>query len=78
MMETRKYKLGADHPSTLTSINNLAFTRHDLGQHTEAISLMTRCLKIRTRILGVRHPHTSSSARTLAQWEIEAGLDNKI
>ncbi|ORY57484.1 uncharacterized protein BCR38DRAFT_314816, partial [Pseudomassariella vexata] len=57
-----------DHPSTLTSMNNLAFTLHSLGQHAEAISLMTRCLQIQRRILGVHHPHTSSSARTLAQW----------
>lgn len=76
VMETSKQKLGADHPFTLTSMNNFAFTWHGLGQHTEAISLMTCCLQVRTRILGVHHPYMSFSAEVLAQWEIEAGLDN--
>ena len=33
VMETRKRKLGADHPSTLTSMNNLAFTWKEQGRH---------------------------------------------
>jgi Tetratricopeptide repeat len=32
VMETRKKKLGADHPDTLTSINNFAFTLKGIGR----------------------------------------------
>ena len=32
VMETRKTKLGADHPDTLTSMTSLAFTRKAQGR----------------------------------------------
>jgi hypothetical protein len=39
-MEARKAKLGDDHPSTLTSIGNLAFTWKSSGRNDEAIHLL--------------------------------------
>ena len=39
-METFKNKLGADHPGTLTSMNNLAFIWKRQGRDQEAIRLM--------------------------------------
>jgi hypothetical protein len=42
VMETSRMKLGADHPSTLTIMNNLAFTWKGLGRDAEAIQLMSR------------------------------------
>ena len=43
VMEARKMKLGADHPDTLTSIHNLAFTLQLQARHEEALALMERC-----------------------------------
>ncbi len=43
-METRKTKLGADHPSTLTIMTNLAFTWKSLGRHADALALMESCV----------------------------------
>ncbi|KAF2174314.1 hypothetical protein K469DRAFT_541483, partial [Zopfia rhizophila CBS 207.26] len=68
-METRKTKLGADHPSTLSSMNNLAFTLKEQGRDAEAISLMRECVQLQQRILGVDHPHSIPSLRALVEWE---------
>ncbi|KAK0712753.1 hypothetical protein B0T26DRAFT_651449 [Lasiosphaeria miniovina] len=68
VMETSKTKLGADHPSTLTSMNNLAFTWKYQGLHIEALALMEGCAWARQRALGPRHPDTLSSLATIYQW----------
>ncbi len=39
-METRKTKLGADHPDTLTSMANLAFTWTSQDRYVKALALM--------------------------------------
>ncbi|KAH8886973.1 HET-domain-containing protein, partial [Thozetella sp. PMI_491] len=65
VIETRKTKLGADHPDTLTSMNNLAFTWMGQGRHDEALLLMKRNFQACQRVLGPQHPHTLSSAATI-------------
>ena len=67
-METSKTKLGADHPDTLTSMNNLAFTWKDQGRHTDALALMDDCAQARQRVLGAVHPDTLSSLAAVAKW----------
>ncbi|KAK7180300.1 PFS and TPR domain-containing protein [Paraphaeosphaeria sporulosa] len=71
VMETRKTKLGADHPSTLTSMNNLAFTWKSLGRTVKAIYLMQQCVQRREQVLGASYPHYLSSLLILEQWEEE-------
>lgn len=68
-MEMSKRKLGVDHPSTLTSMNNLAFTWKGQGRHTEAVRLINDCVQLQRRILGVGHPHFLSSCAALAEWQ---------
>jgi hypothetical protein len=68
VMETSKRVLGAEHPSTLTSMNNLAFTWQGTGRETGALRLMQQCVQLRKCILGVDHPHTLSSSTALAEW----------
>jgi len=67
--ETTKRVLGAEHPDTLTSINNLAFTIKEQGRKMEAIKLMAECVQLRNRVLGTEHPHALSSAAALADWQ---------
>jgi hypothetical protein len=74
VMETRKKKLGTDHPHTLTSMNNLAFTLKGQGRHMEAIKLMQDCVQLSKRTLGANHPHSLHFARTLAQWQEQVGV----
>ena len=47
-METSKKKLGAYHPDTLTSMNNLAFTWKGQFRDAEAVNLMKECVQLRT------------------------------
>ena len=69
MVKTNKRVLGAEHPSTLTCMNNLAFTWKRQDWDKEAIALMKECVRLRERVLGLDHPFTSPSRVALDQWE---------
>lgn len=71
VIETSKTELKADHPLTLTSMNNLAFTFKGRGKTNEAIRLMQDCYTLRVKVLGIQHPHTVSSHKTLTRWRLE-------
>ena len=58
--------LGADHPDTLTSRNNLAEAYRAAGRTAEAIALYERTLADRERVLGADHPNTLGSRNNLA------------
>jgi eukaryotic-like serine/threonine-protein kinase len=58
--------LGADHPDTLSSMNNLANSYDDLGRHAEALNLREETLSLRRAKLGADHPHTLMSMNNLA------------
>jgi len=60
--------IGAEHPSTLTSMNNLAFTWKWQGRVAEAIKLMEECVQLRTLVLGGGHSDTLSSFTALIGW----------
>ncbi|WP_454933455.1 FxSxx-COOH system tetratricopeptide repeat protein [Actinomyces oris] len=71
--------LGPDHPSTLTSRNNLAGAYRDAGRLDEAIALCEETLEDRTRTLGPHHPDTLTSRNNLASAYRDAGrLDEAI
>jgi tetratricopeptide (TPR) repeat protein len=63
-VETRT--LGPEHPSTLTSRNNLANALFGMGEPAEAIRLLRQTLEDRARILGPEHPDTLTSRNDLA------------
>jgi hypothetical protein len=71
VIQTKRTKLGMDHPSILTSMNNLAFIWKRQGRNTEAIKLIEECVILGTRIIGINHPDTSSSLETLLGLQIE-------
>ena len=68
-METYKAKLGEDHPDTLTSMSNLAYTWKSSGRDAEAIDLLQNCLAKRKQIIGLNHPDTLSTSETLLEWK---------
>lgn len=70
VMETRKTKLGSDHPDTLTSMANLAFTWKSQDRHDDALDLMKSCAQIRHQVLGPMHPDTILSQSMVEEWEI--------
>ncbi|OCL04768.1 hypothetical protein AOQ84DRAFT_300209, partial [Glonium stellatum] len=58
--------LGPEHPSTLTSMANLASTYRKKGRWDEAEELQAKELKICSRVLGPEHPDTLTSMANLA------------
>jgi hypothetical protein len=56
-METRKTKLGVDHPEMLMSMADVAFTWKSLGPNSEAIDLLRACVAQQHWTLGSNHPH---------------------
>ncbi|KAL8735363.1 MAG: hypothetical protein Q9166_000908 [cf. Caloplaca sp. 2 TL-2023] len=71
VIKIRKRVLGEEHPDTLSSMNNLAFTWKSQGLNAKAINLMGECVHLRTRILGADHPDTLSSSAELTMWQNE-------
>jgi Tetratricopeptide repeat len=65
-MEARKKKLGEDHPSTLTSMANLASTYRDQGRLDEAEELGVQVMEGCKKKLGEDHPDTLTSMNNLA------------
>jgi hypothetical protein len=70
-METSLRVLGQEHPHTLTSMNNLAFTLKSQGCDVDAIELMVKCVRLRKKILGMDHPDSQSSIEALKYWQVE-------
>jgi hypothetical protein len=58
--------LGAEDPSTLTSMASLARTYWNQGRWGEAEQLEVRVMETRTRVLGAEHPDTLLSIADLA------------
>src|SRR6266516_322693 len=64
--DLRKEELGAEHPSTLTSMANLASTYRNQGRWKEAEELEVQVMETRKRVLGAEHPDTLTSMNNLA------------
>ncbi|XP_044716490.1 tetratricopeptide repeat domain-containing protein [Hirsutella rhossiliensis] len=65
-VETRKRVLGEEHPSTLTSMANLALTYSNQGRWKEAEELGVQVMETRKRVLGEEHPDTLTSMANIA------------
>ena len=57
--------LGAAHPSTLASVNNLATLLSDKGDYAAAEPLCRRALEGWEQALGAAHPSTLASLNNL-------------
>ncbi len=66
-------EFGADHPTTATLLNNLAFLYHNLGHYAEAEPLYQRTLAISEKALGPEHPDVGTSLENYAALLRETG-----
>ena len=66
VVETSKKVLGEKHPSTLTSMANLASTYQSQGRWKEAEEMNWRVLEGYEKVLGIEHPNTLTSVDSLA------------
>ena len=62
----REKQLGAEHPDTATSLNNLAGLYQSQGKYPEAEPLYERALAISEQILGSKHPQTQRIRKNYA------------
>ncbi len=60
-------QLGAVHPDTAGSLNNLATFYYDQRKYTEAEPLYERALAISERALGQDHPQTRTIRQNYAR-----------
>src|SRR5947199_10757795 len=58
VLQIRDKQLGAHHPDTATSLNNLASLYGSQGKYSEAEPLYVRALHISEEQLGAHHPQT--------------------
>lgn len=58
MLEKKRRILSEEHPSTISTMNNLAITLGKQGQLDEAITLLEVAVRKMKRIHGEEHPHT--------------------
>ncbi|KAF2193987.1 TPR-like protein, partial [Zopfia rhizophila CBS 207.26] len=65
-LEGREKELGEQHPSTLTSVSNLAGVLGYQGKYDEAEKLNRRALEGYEKKLGEQHPSTLTSVSNLA------------
>ncbi len=66
-LELREKVLGKEHPSTLTSMNNLAKMLHSQGKHEQAGQIHRQTLQLRENTLGKDHPDTLDSMNNVAE-----------
>jgi nephrocystin-3 len=64
-LEGREIALGAEHPDTLGSVNNLGVLLKAKGDHEGAEALLRRALEGYEKALGAEHPITLSSVNNL-------------
>jgi serine/threonine protein kinase len=76
---TREARLGRDHPTTLTSLSNLAGAYWAAARLDKAIPIQEETLKLRTAKLGPDHLDTLTSRNSLAVAYKDAGrLDEAV
>jgi eukaryotic-like serine/threonine-protein kinase len=71
--DTRKAKLGPEHPDTLTSMACLALAYKDAGKLDLALTLFEETLKLQKAKLGPEHPYTLTCMHNLASAYEDAG-----
>jgi tetratricopeptide (TPR) repeat protein len=60
-------RLGQEHPSVTTSLNNLAGLYYYQGRYGEAKSLYLQALEQSKQLLGAEHPNVATSLNNLAE-----------
>ena len=67
VLEEARHRLGAEHPHTLASVQNMAACYHKVGKLSEAESLFVELLESRRRLRGGDDPDTLTAMHELAE-----------
>ena len=68
LLEDQVRVLGADHPDSLRTRNNLAYLLGRAGEVQEAVGQFGRLLQDQVRVLGPDHPDSRTARNNLAHW----------
>ena len=68
VMETSLRVLGEEHPSTLTSMANLAHSYKAQNRTHKAIELMKEVIELRSKVIGANHPHIIAFINSCESW----------
>ena len=77
VLDMRKKLLGAEHPHTLLSMENLVYTYLGQEKWNEAEKLGLQVLDMRKKVLGAEHPHTLLTMGNLAYTYLGQGKWNE-
>lgn len=66
-------RLGAEHPDSLTTTNDLAYWRGKAGDPAAAVTALEHLLAMRHSVHGAEHPDTFIARHNLAIWRGAAG-----
>lgn len=69
--------LGAEHPTTATSMSNLGRVLDLQGKYEDAEKAYRRVLDVREKVLGPDHPDVATSLNNLAKVQQELGRDKQ-
>lgn len=78
VLATHEKSLGAEHPTTATSVSNLGNVYYLQGRFDEAEKLYKRALTIREKVLGPEHADVATSLNNLANAMQELGRDQGL
>jgi tetratricopeptide (TPR) repeat protein len=76
-LEITKQQLGAEHPNTAITLNNLALLYRVMGRYTEAEPLYLEALRILLTALGQDHPNAESVTRNFALFLRQVMAENR-
>ncbi len=65
--------LGSEHPSTIITLNNLAYAYNEIGNHKKAEELHSECLEKRVKTFGSASKEASSSHNNLGRVYVNTG-----
>jgi tetratricopeptide (TPR) repeat protein len=63
----RERVLGAEHPDTAKTYNNMAVVYENQGDYKKALEYCSKALAIRERVLGMDHPSTKGTKNLMTQ-----------
>ena len=66
LLDVKRRVLGPEHPTTLTTMGNLALSLSDQLKHAEAEQMGRELLDVKRRVLGPEHPRTRATANGLS------------
>ena len=80
LLSRLRKKFGDTHPSTLTTMSNLALVYNNQGKHRDAEVLLKQCLDKMKLLLGESHHDTLGTMNNLAaasklQAQVEGSLE---